>query len=211
MNIVNVVNYEGLYCVTDEGDIFSLKRGVKLKPHLEKSGYMSVVLSKNGEKHTYRVHTIVFNSFNKRNNELVIDHIDGNKINNKLSNLRQIHTRENTARSMTNKYGRGVKYYKNINKYGSCISINRTRYYLGVFPTAEQASNAYIEALNNWELHGILPTVKDRNIKYCKVCGRELPIDDFYLIKGHGRSWMCKSCSREYSKNKRNTTIWKEV
>lgn len=36
MNIVNVVNYEGLYCVTDEGDIFSLKRGVKLKPHLEK-------------------------------------------------------------------------------------------------------------------------------------------------------------------------------
>lgn len=26
MNIVNVVNYEGLYCVTDEGDIFSLKR-----------------------------------------------------------------------------------------------------------------------------------------------------------------------------------------
>ena len=29
MNIVNVVNYEGLYCVTDEGDIFSLKRGVK--------------------------------------------------------------------------------------------------------------------------------------------------------------------------------------
>lgn len=25
MNIVNVVNYEGLYCVTDEGDIFSLK------------------------------------------------------------------------------------------------------------------------------------------------------------------------------------------
>lgn len=63
MNIVNVVNYEGLYCVTDEGDIFSLKRGVKLKPYLEKSGYMSVVLNKNGEKHTYRVHTIVFNSF----------------------------------------------------------------------------------------------------------------------------------------------------
>lgn len=82
MNIVNVVNYEGLYCVTDEGYIFSLKTGVKLKTHLEKSGYMSVVLSKNGKKHTYKVHTIVFNSFNKRNNELVIDHIDGNKTNN---------------------------------------------------------------------------------------------------------------------------------
>lgn len=36
MNIVNVVNYEGLYCVTDEGYIFSLKTGVKLKTHLEK-------------------------------------------------------------------------------------------------------------------------------------------------------------------------------
>lgn len=204
MKIVNVKGYEGLYCVTDEGVIFSLKSGLEIKPALRFDGYCQVTLNRNGEKHTVNLHCVVYSSFHTRKKELVIDHIDGDKTNNRLSNLRQITTRENTARAKTNKYARGVKYISHLDKYGAEIGIDGERFYLGAFETPDTAHEAYLKAKSDWEKDGIKPEKADRSTKLCKTCGRTLPIDDFYYIKNHGRSWMCKQCSREYSKRKRD-------
>lgn len=208
MKIINVIGYEGLYAVSDDGRIFSLKTGNELKQSSGKGGYLQVVLSKEGKHSTVAVHKAVFYSFNAyrkltRTDELVIDHIDGNKQNNRFRNLRKITSRDNTSRAKSNKHGRGVHYYASLGKYGAEISINRTRYYLGLYPTAEEAASAYQSALESYSADGTLPRKRDRSVKQCKICGQEKPIDDFYHIKGHGYQTYCKQCQRAYGKKRR--------
>lgn len=162
MKIVNVIGYEGLYAVSDQGVIYNLKRGTIVKPTMDKRGYLSVILSKGGVQYTTKVHKVVFYSFVVQNgltreDSLVIDHIDGDKTNNALYNLRKITTRENTSRSKTPKYGRGFHFYEKTGKFGAEIQINKVRYFLGTFDRAEDASIAYETALERYEKDGILP------------------------------------------------------
>lgn len=205
MKIINVVGYEGLYAVSDEGQVFSLKNGELLSPSINRGGYLIVVLNKNGKKETVQIHRVVFYSFNayrrlKRTDELVIDHIDGNKTNNRLENLRKITTRENTSRAKTNLYGKGVHHFKHLGKFGAEIAINKVRYHLGVFQTPEEAAAAYKSALDAYNTDGVLPFKKDRTIKFCKKCRQTKPISEFYHIKGHGYQTYCKECQRTLSK-----------
>ena len=208
MNIVNVATYEGLYAVTDTGHVYSLKTGKELKPIVGSQGYLQICLNKNGVKQTTYIHKIVYYSFNKQNkltslDDLVIDHIDGNKTNNNLDNLRKITNRENTARAMNNPWGRGVHYYPARNKYSAAININNVRYHLGMFLTAEEAHNSYQTALCNFQKHGILPAKIDHSRKLCKGCGVVKPIDDFYYVKNHGRTYLCQECMKAYSRERR--------
>ena len=204
MKIVNVLGYEGLYAVTDEGDIYSLKKGRIKKKLLDKDGYYKVGLNKNGIQKTYKVHQIVYYSFNGKNNDdLVIDHINSIKTDNRLENLRKLTNRENSARNRTHKYGRGVRYFKKLDKFGATISINKERFHLGVFKSEEEAREAYKNACSNWEEKGILPFKPDRTVKLCKRCGRILPKSEFYYVKTHGSSWLCKECSKEAMRERR--------
>ena len=204
MRIVNVLGYEGLYAVTDEGEIYSLKKGGIMKKSIGRGGYYEVKLSKNGISKKWFVHRVVLGSFKKKLNEkLVVDHINCNKLDNRLENLRQITSRENTARAKVSPYGRGVKLFKESGKYGSFININKIRYNLGMFLSAEEASNAYNKALSDWEEKGILPFKPDRTVKLCKRCGRILPKSEFYYVETHGSSWLCKECSRKAMKEQR--------
>lgn len=59
---------------------------------------MTVNLSKNGKGNTKRVHRLVANAFLGESN-LQIDHIDGNKQNNRLDNLEYVTPKENTNRA----------------------------------------------------------------------------------------------------------------
>ena len=42
--------------------------------------------------------------------------------------------------------------------------------------------------------------------KVCSACGRELPIDEFYIRKASrdGRDYKCKDCARKYSQSRRD-------
>lgn len=206
MKIVNVIGYEGLYAVTDDGIIYSLKKGEMMNQRINKAGYCEISLSKDGVRKTLRVHQIVYNSFHgKEYDELVIDHINSIKTDNRLDNLRKITNRENVARSKVSPYGRGVRYFKRINRFGAEIGINNTRYYLGTFQTEEEACNAYKKALSNWEDKGVLPLKKDRSVKLCKRCGMILPKSEFYYVKGHGTTYLCKECHKKEMKKIRDT------
>ena len=205
MQIVNIVGFEGLYAVTDDGRVFSLKTGKEIVQSTSKQGYKYVSLSKENKHTTVYIHKAVFYSFHSyqrltRTDDLVIDHIDGNKENNNLSNLRKITTRENTSRAKTNKFAKGVHYYKHINKYSSEITIESERYYLGTFATPDEAADAYKTALRAYNENGEKPFKKDRTIKYCKQCGQTKPISDFYYVKGHGYQTLCKECQRAQTK-----------
>ena len=74
-----------------------------------------------------------------------IDHIDGNKLNNAISNLRDCTRSENNH----NKNGSsGVYLIAGRNKYRAAIRINRKKIHLGCFDTAEEARSAYLKAKN---------------------------------------------------------------
>jgi len=82
---------------------------------------------------------------------LVVDHIDSNKLNNHVDNLRIVTTRENCSREKTFKSGlpTGVSYNKQNKKYITFISIKRINKYLGYHINVEEASKAYEDALSS--------------------------------------------------------------
>ena len=93
----DVVGYEGLYKVSDRGNVYSVERigvngnkigGRMLKPWYDRYGYIRVSLRKNGIKKNKRVHRLVAEAFIPNPNNLPeVNHMDENKTNNELSNL----------------------------------------------------------------------------------------------------------------------------
>ena len=154
----DIPEWEGYYQVSNLGRVKSLSRTVNgkenkpikrkervLKPAPIPSGYLSVVLCRFGTRKTELVHALVASAFlgyERRGRELVCDHIDENKLNNNLSNLRVITLRENTARS-TSKKLTGAFWHKRLNKWQSSISINNKTIHLGYFDTEIEANEAY--------------------------------------------------------------------
>lgn len=68
-----------------------------LKPAISGSGYGFVCLRKNNKHHNKRIHVMVAESFiSDRPKGLVINHIDGNKLNNDVSNLEYVSKQKNT-------------------------------------------------------------------------------------------------------------------
>lgn len=87
-NFKPIENYEDLYLVNKDGQIYSKKRNKLLSPGKSTNGYLYVVLCKNGEKKNFKVHRLVAMTFlDNPNNLPQINHIDGNKSNNHISNL----------------------------------------------------------------------------------------------------------------------------
>lgn len=79
-----------------------------------------------------------------------IDHIDGNKDNNALDNLRLASRAENACNrglSKNNTVGyRGVRFLRRVGKWQAIITKERHRIWLGRFDTPEAARDAYLSA-----------------------------------------------------------------
>lgn len=82
----DIVGYEGLYKVSNLGYVKG-KKGI-LKPYINLRGYYSVCLVKHNKPKTYRLHRIVAQAFIPNpDNKPQVNHIDGDKSNNKAENL----------------------------------------------------------------------------------------------------------------------------
>jgi hypothetical protein len=103
-----VVGYEGLYEVSNTGIVCSLARlvpsgntmkrckGVVLKPCVLRNGYLMVVLSNRGILKHVTVHRLVANAFIPiTDKSLCVNHLDGVKTNNYVSNLEWVTSKEN--------------------------------------------------------------------------------------------------------------------
>ena len=76
-----------------------------------------------------------------------IDHINGNRSDNRLENLREVNNQQNqfnssASRNSTSKY-KGVSWHKASGKWQAKISIDRKHYYLGIYNTEQEAVKAY--------------------------------------------------------------------
>ena len=127
-----IEGYNGDYLISNFGEIISEKfnKRKRLKQCIPNNkGYLVVRLSKNKTKKTFSVHRLVTNAFipNPKNNPEV-NHIDGNKLNNKVTNLEWVSAKENIQHAWKNSLCENVRkavkvpiYSKKLDlKFGSC-------------------------------------------------------------------------------------------
>lgn len=151
----DIPGYEGLYQVSNWGQVKSIKFGNEriLKACLDKSQYLGIVLSINGKRTFYKVHQLVAITFlgHIRNGmETVVNHIDNNPLNNHLDNLELVTSRYNNSCHKTDV---GVGWYKALNKWWSTIYLNDKNIHLGYFTDKQEALDMYQKALANTHLY----------------------------------------------------------
>jgi len=96
MKIKEIRGFEGRYSVNEEGDVFSHIRGRKLKPWISGGGYYYVNLAGKSKL----VHRLVAEAFLPDFlDKPQVNHIDGNKLNNHISNLEMVTASENVLHS----------------------------------------------------------------------------------------------------------------
>lgn len=110
-----IKNLEELYEVDEMGNIYSLPRKLKtpttefmskekkLKPYKNSWGYMLVDMRKNKKRYIKCVHRLVAEAFIPNPNNLPqVNHIDGNKANNNVTNLEWCTCSENQYHAFNN-------------------------------------------------------------------------------------------------------------
>jgi len=97
-----IKGYENLYKINKNGDIYSCCYRKNMKPQTTVDGYLWVKLKKEEGTYKGRIHRLLALQYipNPDNLEFV-DHIDRNKLNNDLSNLRWV-DRTTNNRNKTN-------------------------------------------------------------------------------------------------------------
>ena len=142
------------YKVSNLGRVMSLKcnRIKILKQSINTHGYLRLCLCREGKPFTRKVHKLVAIAFLNHNpcgHTLVVDHINHDRQDNNVENLRITTQRGNCSNRKvkgSSKYV-GVSWIKGRNKWQSNIMINGKENHLGYFTNELEASNAYQEKL----------------------------------------------------------------
>jgi len=150
MTVANIRGYEGRYSINTNGEVFSRAQGNirKLKQHPDSSGYPQVVLYLDGNRKTIQTHRLVASAFlGKCPEGYQVDHIDSNKTNNNVTNLRFLSRRDNVAKEKTEKSGlpQGVDSYKTDKgmRYRTRANIEGVVMSKAGFENAEEAAKYY--------------------------------------------------------------------
>lgn len=169
----DVPEYEGYYQVSNLGRVRSLDRtvltingqerfykGKTVKGTINNKGYRLCRLSINGLSRIFNFSQLVAMAFlgHKTNgNELVVDHKNGDRADDRLNNLRIVANRANTTTcfrsdkgSLSSEYV-GVSWYECASKWRTQIKHNGASVHLGYYNTEIEASNAYQLALSKIE------------------------------------------------------------
>jgi hypothetical protein len=112
------------------------------------NGYLYIQISINSKRFILLAHHF---SWYIVNNQIVeqIDHIDGNRENNKINNLRAVTNQQN---SFNRKHIKGCSYHKRDKIWQSGIGINGKRIHLGTYNTEEEAHRSYLDAKKKYHL-----------------------------------------------------------
>lgn len=101
----DIPGYEGLYKISNYGEVISInynhtKKEKKLIPQKNKTGYLRITIKGKGKN----IHRLVAETFiPNKENKPVVNHIDGNKTNNRVDNLEWNTVSENTNHAIKNK------------------------------------------------------------------------------------------------------------
>lgn len=141
-------HYYGNYYVSNEGEIKNFKTNHILKLKINNGGYYSTNIRVDGKIKTIRPHRLVAELFiPNEDNKPYVNHIDGNKLNNKVTNLEWCTPKENTKHAfknnLCNQHTTGIPcvkmdFYGNIlETFPSLLSAAKSvnGYYNGIYKT----------------------------------------------------------------------------
>lgn len=106
------------YYVSEDGYVYNKNTKIKLKP--KKDGYLRYTYYKDNKSITEAAHILVYKAFVNTEIKYEIDHIDGNRLNNHYTNLRDVEHAENAINAMKNGHKNLVP-VKQIDNKGNII------------------------------------------------------------------------------------------
>lgn len=119
-----IINNYDNYSVSTDGDIKNNTTQRILKYYI-RNGYKSITLSKNNAKKTFNIHNIVAEHFLEKpnNKNYVVNHINEDKLDNRINNLEYITYKENTMYSMNSQRIRNTNTF-DINEFTDIPNYN---------------------------------------------------------------------------------------
>jgi len=119
------------------------KKAGTIRPDKKSAGYVMIGI----DGIIYPAHRLAWKMVTGKDPDLLIDHADGDSVNNAWHNLRQATNSQNTQNSKKtaiNSTGyKGVWYIKSRNRYRSSITVDGRRRHLGYYETVEDAYRSY--------------------------------------------------------------------
>ena len=141
------------YAVSSFGRVKNTKTGKILKGSVNGQGYLVVCLCEDGVKKTHLLHRLVTCAFiYNPDDKQCVDHIDNNKANNHLTNLRWATSKENSHNSKlssNNTSGcKGIDWKKKAKKWRAQIRIDGIKIHIGYYDNLEDAKTARVNRAN---------------------------------------------------------------
>jgi hypothetical protein len=116
----DIINFEGIYKISTKGEILNIRTNKILEPN--KSGrYLYYSLSKNAKPLYRYLHRMIAQCFIENiDNKPQVNHIDGNRRNNKIENLEWATASENITHAYKNKL---IKHTEKQRKF--CVELGK--------------------------------------------------------------------------------------
>ncbi|SRR5258708_1946735 len=130
----------GVYTLIDDEDYDSLSR---LKWWLTSEGYAKTSKMKKGKVLVHYLHRVLL----KPTKNLCVDHINGNRLDNRRKNLRLVTPQQNqwNTRGIRNKTGVKGTFFQD-GKFYVRITVNKKRIFLGSYNTKKESQKIRREA-----------------------------------------------------------------
>lgn len=140
--INNLFKYEDGFLYWSKTNSNRATKGAKAGYVSKTDGYIYVRLN----KERFSAHRLIWKIIYKEDPKGQIDHIDGNKLNNNIENLRIVTNSENARNSKINKKNKsgvtGVSFCNKTNKWLASIRVNYIKKNLGLYKKKEDAIKA---------------------------------------------------------------------
>lgn len=175
----DVPGYDGLYKISDQGNLISIRKGKIRQLNPGKTGggkrYLGTTLIKDGKVKTYLIHQLVamaFLGYELNGHKIVVDHLNNDGFDNRLENLQLITHSGNLRKNrrpdaISQHIGVTVNAGRSGNKYKAILYINGKALYLGSFKSEVAASWIFKAADENQHLY-------DGNLKEFRHKCREI-------------------------------------
>jgi len=118
----------------------------------KRKGYLFCKVFRYGSRYNIAAHRLAWFLYYGELPKNHIDHIDGDRANNKIDNLRDVTQQQNT---FNNSKAKGCYWHKRDKKFHTRIQIDGKTISIGYFNTEKEAYEAYIDAKNKYH---IIPT-----------------------------------------------------